>query len=97
MIPKNNSKKGFIFTFDLIFIAGIIITLLSFNAPDFKKPYFDYSYISSEKTINYYFNSDSDILITFDSNSYICYETIKYDLNASVNKRQFCYGGYYEK
>ncbi len=87
-------NKGFIFTFDLIFIAGLLITIFSVPVNELKKPNFDLSYFSSDKTVSYYLNKPSKGV---DSNSYLCYNTIKETINSGAVIKEFCYSGYYEK
>ena len=61
---------------------------------ELKKPNFDLSYFSSDKTVSYYLNKPSKGV---DSNSYLCYNTIKETINSGAVIKEFCYSGYYEK
>ena len=88
-------NKGFIFTFDLLFIVGLFITLFSAPVSDLKTPYFDYSYMNSDKMMSYYFGKNPTD-INKDS-SFICYNTYKQNPGEEQAQiKEYCYGGYYE-
>jgi hypothetical protein len=86
------NSRGFIFTFDLILIVGLFVTLFSAPMNDLKKPSFDISYIQSDVAVSYYLDKPAK---TVDSESYLCYKVQKNKIS-SVEEKEFCYSGYYE-
>jgi len=86
------NSKGFIFTFDLILIVGLFVTLFSAPINDSKKPSFDISYAQSDIAVSYYLDKPTK---TANSESYLCYNIQKNNMG-SIEKKEFCYSGYYE-